>query len=240
MISAILWDYDGTLIDSAAKNRAVTMEVLRRVDPALLSPLPTALVSVDSYRAISRRYRNWTELYADNYRMSPEQTALATPLWAPCQQADQTPSPLFAGVRELLRELEHVPMGICSQNAGDTMRRALRAEDAEQYFGAVTGFDTVGMYRQKPKPDTFLKCLELLKLPPEGTFVYVGDQADDVRFARGAEQELKRTHPSTSVICIAALWSDAETPSWPMQPDLSVQTPEELGTVLRQLLEKGD
>jgi HAD superfamily hydrolase (TIGR01549 family) len=235
MLTAILWDYDGTLVDSAAKNRAVTMEVLRRVDPALLTPLPTALRSVEAYRTISRQFRNWAELYEKNYRMTPEQTAQAAPLWSTCQQADDTPSPLFDGMAELLERFRDTPMGICSQNHSETMRAELERSGAAQYFGAIAGFNTVGLPRQKPLPDTFLRCLELLNLPESGTFAYIGDQAEDIQFARAASQVMWERGSKAEIFCIAALWSGAETEHWPIQPDFRAQTPAELGSFLRLL-----
>ncbi|MFR5405551.1 MAG: hypothetical protein ACLTG0_09250 [Oscillibacter sp.] len=44
MFTAILWDYDGTLANTPVKNIAVTRAVLGRLDPALLDPLPEALL----------------------------------------------------------------------------------------------------------------------------------------------------------------------------------------------------
>jgi len=231
MFDAILWDYDGTLADTAAKNRAVTVEVLRRVDPALLSPLPTALAGTEAYREFSRRYRNWTELYADNYRMSPEQIRRAAPLWAPCQEQDEILPPLFGGVLELLETLRDIPMAICSQNAAASMRAVLSACGAERYFGAVAGFDTLELRRQKPEPDSFLHCLEILGLPG-GTFLYVGDQADDVRFAKAAERVLRERGADASVVTAAAEWSGARPDEWPMQPELRAKTPAMLAELL--------
>lgn len=235
MLTAILWDYDGTLIDSAEKNRMVTMEVLRRVDPSLLTPLPTALRSVEAYREISRQFRNWTELYEQNYHMTPEQTALAAPLWSPCQREDQTPSPLYDGLSDLLEKFRDVPMGICSQNHSDTMEKTLEKVGAASYFRAIAGFDSVGLLLQKPLPDTFLRCLEMLGLPESGTFAYIGDQAEDLRFARAAAQAMKERGGKAEIFFIAALWSGAMTEEWPFQPDFRAQTPTELASFLQRL-----
>ena len=45
-VDAILWDFDGTLANSAAKNIAITRQILSRVAPRLTGEnLPTPLAS---------------------------------------------------------------------------------------------------------------------------------------------------------------------------------------------------
>ena len=64
-VIAILWDYDGTLINSAKKNIAVTIEVLRHFDPDIEVHLPAALQSYVAYQEANHHYRNWQTLYTD-------------------------------------------------------------------------------------------------------------------------------------------------------------------------------
>lgn len=234
MIDAILWDYDGTLADSAAKNRAVTLEVLRRVDPALLKPLPAALASPTAYRAVSRRYRNWMDLYEEHYRMTPDQIRRAAPLWAACQEAEPMAPVLFDGIPALLERLAGLPMAICSQNSAASIDDSLTALGIRPYFGAVAGFDTVGMERQKPEPDCFLYCLEKLGLTG-GRFLYVGDQAGDLTFAVAAERALRERGVRAEVLGVAALWSGAEPETWAERPAAQAAFPGELEALARTL-----
>ena len=44
-VSAILWDYDGTIVNSVKKNMAVTVEVLKYFDPQIEQYLPKELTS---------------------------------------------------------------------------------------------------------------------------------------------------------------------------------------------------
>ena len=105
MFTAILWDYDGTLANTPVKNLAVTKEVLRRLDPALLDPLPEALTSLDAYQAANYRWRNWRELYRHALHVPAERLDEAGALWGPCQLADRTLPPLFDGLDEALPRL---------------------------------------------------------------------------------------------------------------------------------------
>ncbi|WP_276629399.1 hypothetical protein [Terrisporobacter hibernicus] len=59
-ISAILWDYDGTLVNSVKKNIEVTKEVLKNFIPDLDNNLPKALTSVENYEEANYKYKNWT------------------------------------------------------------------------------------------------------------------------------------------------------------------------------------
>ena len=128
MFTAILWDYDGTLANTPLKNIAVTRAVLRRLDPALLDPLPEALSSLAAYQAANYRWRNWRELYQYALHVPADRLDEAGALWGPCQLADRTLPPLFDGLLEVLPRLAALaPMGICSQNDSGNIRAALAA-----------------------------------------------------------------------------------------------------------------
>ncbi len=225
MFTAILWDYDGTLADTAVKNFAVTKAVLHRLDPALLDPLPEALTSLEAYRAADRRSENWRELYVRAYGVPPEQLDEAGALWGPCQRAEETLPPLFSGLAPVLEALRGVPMGICSQNEGGNIRAALAAHGVSDCFGAVVGHTDVPFDRQKPDPAAFLRCLERLGLP-EGRFAYIGDHAGDVQFGRGAQSALRAMGRRASVTCVTAAWNGA--PPGRTGADVVVRTPADL------------
>ena len=149
MPTAILWDYDGTLADTPVKNLAVTKEVLRRLDPALLDPLPEALTSLAAYQRANYACKNWRELYRRAYGVPEDRLDEAGALWGPCQLSDGTLPPLFPGLAPVLRALaEKVPMGICSQNSADNIRAALARHGVGDCFAAVVGHDDVPFARQ--------------------------------------------------------------------------------------------
>ena len=63
-ISAILWDYDGTLADSSKKNIEVTLEILRHFIPDVDENVPEALSSRSSYLDAQGKLSEWMEVYS--------------------------------------------------------------------------------------------------------------------------------------------------------------------------------
>lgn len=228
MLTAILWDYDGTISDTPVKNMAVTREVLRRLDPALLDPVPGPLTSLAAYQAANHAYKNWRELYVRAYGVPPDRLDEAGRLWGPCQLADQTLPPLFPGLKEALLRLPPVPMGICSQNSAANIRAALSAHSVGERFAAVVGHDDISYHAQKPDPAAFLACLDRLGLT-EGRFAYIGDHAEDVTFGKNAQAVLRSAGRDAAVFCVAAAWSGG-VPS-PLA-DAAARTPAELPELL--------
>ena len=80
--AAILWDYDGTLVDSAVKNRFVTVQLLKRFDPDIERHLPPALQSVEAYRQANLRWSGWKEVCRREYGLTLPQLEEAGRLWS--------------------------------------------------------------------------------------------------------------------------------------------------------------
>lgn len=57
-ILGILWDYDGTLFNTANKNIEVTIEVLKHFDKEIEKHLPEALTSYEKYQEANYKYKN--------------------------------------------------------------------------------------------------------------------------------------------------------------------------------------
>ena len=97
MNRAVVWDYDGTLVDTCRRNWQVTRALIPAVSGRPLAAFP-ALASLETYVAADRRSANWRELYGREYGLSPEQVDEAGRLWTRYQLADETPTPFFDGV----------------------------------------------------------------------------------------------------------------------------------------------
>ncbi len=236
-ISAILWDYDGTLADSSKKNIEVTLEILRRFIPDVDENVPEALSSRASYQDAYGRISDWKELYRVCYGLSNEQVYEAGKLWTPTQLKNETFSDIFDGMEIVLKEFEHIKMGICSQNGREIITRSLEHHGLLKYFGSIVGCDDVPFDSQKPDPTAFSVCLDELSITDQnGTFVYVGDHSVDVAFGRNAETALKKSFPAAKVVCIAIHHPDHycdEDENFP--PDHIVRNPMELLEILKQI-----
>lgn len=91
-LDAILWDYDGTLVNSVPKNIDITKAILAIVAPHLTGDnLPKYLHSEANYHYANHAAKNWQELYVDYYGMSHDEMLKAGGLWAEHQEKNQTP-----------------------------------------------------------------------------------------------------------------------------------------------------
>ncbi len=80
-LAAVIWDYDGTLVDSREKNRWVTRHIVGQVTGREPDVFP-ALRSLAAYDAATRKTVNWRVLYRDVLGLSEEETAHAGVLWS--------------------------------------------------------------------------------------------------------------------------------------------------------------
>jgi phosphoglycolate phosphatase-like HAD superfamily hydrolase len=226
-VDAVLWDFDGTLADSAAKNIAITKQVLARVAPHLTGEkLPLPLQSKAHYHHAIHGANHWRDLYREFFDMSTDEIDAAGPLWQTYQMNDKTGVPLFDGIAEAVAELSHLPQGICSANASQNIRQVLDQQGLGSAFQSVIGYETLPDHQQKPAPDGGLQCLQEIFGQTSGkTIVYVGDHVADAIFARGLDERLGQNN---TVISVAVTYSGSQPANWSVQPDEVIDSPAEL------------
>jgi len=221
---AILWDFDGTLADSAAKNIAITKQILNHVAPRLTGDsLPRSLESAADYHVANHAAAHWRDLYRDFFGMTSTEIEHAGPLWETYQMLDKTEVTLFDGVAETIGRLSHLPQGICSANATSNIRQVLTEHGINSAFQSVIGYEDLPHHHQKPAPDGGLKCLQEIFGSTNGkTIIYVGDHIADVLFARGLGERLG---VSNTVISVVITHSGANPEQWREQPDKVIENP---------------
>ena len=203
-IEAILWDYDGTLMDSSKKSIEVSLEVLSNFIPDIYENIPEPLSSRENFQDTYGRISDWVELYHVCYGLTDEQTRLAVKMWGEVQLKNKTEAELYSGIIEILEYFKETKMGVCSQNGAGIIKRSLEHRDVLKYFGAVIGVDDVLFDEQKPHGSAFIKALDKLEITDRNkTFVYIGDRSVDVAFGRNSEAMLKKDFPDAKVICVA-------------------------------------
>jgi HAD superfamily hydrolase (TIGR01509 family) len=166
----ILFDWDGTLLDSFAADSAAYISMF------------AALGIPWGEREFALHYSpNWHRVYRAA-RLPRAKWEIADRLWMRAYQR-QNPA-LLPGVRATLRKLRrHFRLGVVSSGSGWRVRKQLRAMDLRGYFGAcVCGEDTL---RRKPDPAALKLALKRLRASPEET-IYVGDAPEDIQMARRA------------------------------------------------------
>ncbi len=226
---AILWDFDGTLANSAAKNIAITRQILARVAPRLTGDnLPRPLASEADYHFANHAAEHWRDLYRDYFGMTTEEIDNAGPLWETYQMLDTTAVTLFDGVADTIRQFSRFPQGICSANATRNIRQVLLEHGISSAFTSVIGYEDLLHHHQKPAPDGGLKCLqEIFGETRDKTIIYVGDHIADVLFARGLGERLDG---SNKVVSVVVTHSGAQPQQWRAQPDIVIESPAELST----------
>jgi pyrophosphatase PpaX len=201
----VLFDLDGTLVDSAAmilgsfhhatetvlRRRFPDDEILARVGGTNLAH-QMALLDPDHVDELVRVYRAHND---------PQYSDLAC----------------FDGVLDVLRQLkgEGRRLGIVSAKRRPTVERVLESARMGEFIDVVVGSDDT--QRHKPDPEPVLKALELLDADSEGA-AYVGDSPFDVAAARGA-----------GVFAVAVGWGGIHRVE---DADAFVETPKELLGVL--------
>jgi pyrophosphatase PpaX len=205
----VLFDFDGTVVDSGAMILASFKHATRTVldrelsDAELLSavgtPLHVQMRLIDAERA--------EELVAV-YRAHNE------PLHDALQPCD--------GIVDVLAQLkaDGRRLGIVTAKRGATVELAFAVLPLRDYFDVVVAAEDVE--RHKPAPDPLLLALERLGADPAEA-VYVGDSPFDVAAARAA-----------GVQSVAVTWGGIYTEETlrTERPDTLVSTPRELLDVL--------
>jgi len=226
-IDAILWDFDGTLVNSAPKNISITRDILSEVAPHLSgNNLPEFLRNESKYHEANHAAENWRDLYIRFLGFTQEETDLAGSLWSEHQRLNTTPVPIFDGITDVIQAFTHIPHGICSQNSTANILSLLDAESLASYFKCVVGYEDVPYNRQKPASDAGVMCLEKISGKFRNqTLLVIGDHESDVMFARNISRDID---DSNTVIAIAVSYSGAEPEKWDCRPDRVISRPQEL------------
>jgi HAD superfamily hydrolase (TIGR01549 family) len=171
-LRAVLYDWDGTLVDSAAKSYQCYVRVFSEYGIPYTREQYEKTYTPDWYRtyeAVGLPRGKWPE---------------ADALWTRCYE--QEPSTLLPGALEALERLaaHGIPQGLVSSGESSRVRREIRTFSLEDYFGeaVVCGGETE---RRKPDPEPLVVGLERLGVTPDEA-AYLGDSPEDVAMAKAA------------------------------------------------------
>ena len=234
-INAVIWDYDGTLVDTRLKNMNVTRKIIEHVtgsDPMAY----TALQSLEKYTVANRKTFNWRELYRIEFNLNEEQVDKAGRLWTAYQLDDGTEVDFYPGIGAIVGDLAQFPQGIVSQNSRQNIIQNLTRNDLQSYFGCIVGYEEVRINKQKPAPDGLLGCMEKLSAMAPGWICYIGDHEADAQCAKAANSLLQAEKIDVNVFCIGACYDACvDTTSWTVQPDVEAHAVEDIGDIVKRL-----
>ena len=133
-IKAIVWDYDGTLVDSRIKNLNVTRKIIEKATGKNYCDFP-ALDNLSDFEKAHHQSENWRDFYFREFCFTEEQTNLFGPWWTEFQLSDNTNIELYPGVFQLLSELKKYPQAIVSQNSRDNILNLVKSQNIEDQSG---------------------------------------------------------------------------------------------------------
>jgi phosphoglycolate phosphatase-like HAD superfamily hydrolase len=231
-IDAILWDYDGTLVNSVPKNIDITKQILSAVASRLTGDnLPRYLKSEEDYHIANHQSKNWQDLYVNYYGMTEKEMLEAGTLWTEYQLKNTSPVELFTEIKQTINGIS-LPQCICSQNSSENINRVLEKNNMIQKFQSVIGYDDIPSNSQKPNPYAGIKCLEqIFGVTLDKTICYIGDHEGDVEFSRNIEKELSG---KSKVISVVAKYSGADTNLWNYKPDFEIEKPSDLFEIINK------
>ncbi|CDX56683.1 phosphoglycolate phosphatase [Mesorhizobium plurifarium] len=178
---AILFDLDGTLIDSAPDIAAAVNELLAGRDlPPLKVDQIRAMIGGGVMKLVERAFA------ASGSPLAGSALEEANRDMAPIYRRHLTGlTRLMPGVREALTHfhLNGTAMGVVTNKPQLATREILLHFHLTEYLGAIVGGDAVT--KLKPAPDALLLALDQLQAEPYEALM-VGDSVSDVGAARAA------------------------------------------------------
>ncbi len=213
MIEAVLYDHDGTLVDSLGIVIAATNRVLeqRRLPVCPGPEIIAAMVHPTAPRM---------GLHA-GIDDPDEQRLLASEFYAAAHVVGSACAKVYGGVHALLAALggRGLTQGVISNNQGRLIRRLLADLRLDMHFGVVLGEED--MPSPKPDPGGIRIAAERLGIPLERC-IYVGDTPGDLHTAQAA-----------GIRCVGVTWGITSRSALARHPFLTlVDRPDELEAVI--------
>ncbi len=215
---AVIFDLDGTLVDTAPDLMASTNHVL-----SLLDRRPITMEEVRAFvghgaKTLIARGAAATGDALDEKTLSHSHAEFLRYY----EKNIAVDSTIFPGVTQLLKtcEASGLKMGVCTNKVEGLSVRLLDALGLSRYFGAIIGPDTINI--AKPDPAPYLETLKRLGVAAPDS-IMVGDSETDILTARAAK-----------VPVIAVTFGYTAKPVVHYKPDYLVSHFDEIWDILQQ------
>ena len=172
----VIFDWDGTLIDSAAK---IVTCMQYAAEESGVDPLPDEpirqIIGLSLPQAIAVLYPHESPALHEDIRQRYVSHYIGM---------DQTPTPLFAGVTETLHTLRDAgyTLAVATGKARRGLDRVLEQMGMQKFFHATRCADET---RSKPHPQMLHELLDFFVCAPEQALM-VGDSSYDMEMAQAA------------------------------------------------------
>lgn len=232
-ISCVIWDYDGTLVDTRMKNLNVTKAIISEV-MGDIDIENSVLDSLENYEQANVKSSNWRELYRNEFGLTEKQIDNAGKLWTKFQLLDKTEVQLFEGISFTVQKLSAYSQGIVSQNSSENIKNNLERNNLAKYFNQIIGYEEVDFTKQKPNPEGLLKCISgITDQKNNGPVVYIGDHITDIECAQNANEKMGRK----AVISILLKYNKLSlAEGWEYKPDYISDRPEDILEIIDKII----
>lgn len=178
---AVIFDLDGTLVDTAPDLMRATNHVLSEMGRRPLEMAEVRAFVGHGARALLTRGLAATGGMPEAYDVEPDYRRFVDYYSANIAHG----SAPFPGLTQLLDRLkgEGYGLGVCTNKLEGLSVLLLDALDLSKYFGSVVGPDTLGIAKPDPKP--FYEAVNRLDLDSPRA-IMVGDSETDILTARNA------------------------------------------------------
>jgi len=232
---AVIWDFDGTLVDTRQKNLNVTRKIIAKVSGRGWNEF-SVLKSIEQYHFAHNKATNWREFYKQSFSFGEQQTDESGKLWTSYQLEDNTPVLLINGIYDAIAVIGNIPQGIVSQNSKSNIERILEEKEISSYFKVIVGYEEVELKNQKPAPDGLLICIEKLVGHNSGYIFYIGDHETDIKCVLNANNILSENKIDMKIISIGALYGfDVDPSDWSNAPDYQAHKVEDVINIINEI-----
>jgi phosphoglycolate phosphatase len=215
-IKAVIFDLDGTLVDSAPDLMLATNHVLSRLERRPISMDEVRSFVGHGARALIARGASATGEAIDEKTLDFYHAEFLRYY----EKNIAVNSVAFPGAINLLKRCAAggLKMGVCTNKVEGLSVRLLQALGMEKYFGAIVGPDTVNI--AKPDPAPYLETVKRLGVPAKDS-IMIGDSETDILTARAAK-----------VPVIAVTFGYTQKPAASYDPDYLVSHFDEVWDIL--------